>query len=40
MLSVHPTPLAEALDMIFNGTIQDAKTITGLLLAERRLRSG
>ncbi len=40
MLSVHPTPLAEALDMIFNGTIQDAKTITGLLLAERRLRTG
>lgn len=40
MLSVHPTPLAEALGMIFNGEIQDAKTITGLLLADRRLRNG
>jgi ADP-ribose pyrophosphatase len=38
MLSVHPTALSEALGMIFSGDIQDAKTITGLLLAERRLR--
>jgi ADP-ribose pyrophosphatase len=40
LLSVHPTPLPQALEMIFNGEIQDAKTITGLLLAERRLGGG
>jgi ADP-ribose pyrophosphatase len=39
-LSVHPTPLPQALAMIFNGEIQDAKTIIGLLLAERRLGNG
>ena len=40
LLSVHPTPLPRALAMVFNGEIQDAKTITGLLLAERRLQNG
>lgn len=40
LLSVQPTPLPQALGMIFNGEIQDAKTITGLLLAESRLRTG
>lgn len=40
LLSVHPTPLPQALAMVYNGEIQDAKTITGLLLAERRLQNG
>jgi ADP-ribose pyrophosphatase len=40
LLSVHPTPLPQALAMVFNGEIQDAKTISGLLLAERRLQNG
>lgn len=36
VLAVHRVPLAEALRMIARGEIQDAKTICGLLLAERR----
>lgn len=40
LLSVHPTPLPRAVEMVFGGEIQDAKTITALLLAERRLRTG
>ena len=31
-------PLAEAVAMVLDGTIRDAKTIIGLLLVERRLR--
>jgi ADP-ribose pyrophosphatase len=33
-------PLAEAVEMVVSGEIHDAKTIIGLLLVERRLRSG
>lgn len=36
-LSVHPYPLAEALDMIDRGEICDAKTQVGLLRAARTL---
>jgi ADP-ribose pyrophosphatase len=32
-------PLAEALDMVDRGEIRDAKTVTALLLTERRLRA-
>jgi 8-oxo-dGTP pyrophosphatase MutT (NUDIX family) len=32
-------PLVDALAMIDNGQIRDAKTVTGLLLTERRLRN-
>jgi len=40
VLAVHRVPLAEALRMIDRGDIQDAKTICGLLLAERRRATG
>lgn len=40
VLAVHRMPLDEALRMIERGEIRDAKTICGLLLAERRLRTG
>ncbi|MCG6908363.1 MAG: NUDIX hydrolase [Desulfobacteraceae bacterium] len=40
LLSVHPTPLPRAVEMVLSGEIQDAKTITALLLAERRLQNG
>ena len=40
VLAVHRVPLPEALGMIERGEIQDAKTICGLLLAERRARTG
>ena len=33
-------PLADAVAMIDRGEICDAKTVTGLLLVERRLRAG
>jgi ADP-ribose pyrophosphatase len=39
VLAVHRVPLPEALRMIERGEIQDAKTICGLLLAERRSRA-
>lgn len=32
-------PLSEALEMIDSGRIRDAKTVTGLLMTDRRLRS-
>lgn len=35
-MTVEILPLAEALGMVENGTITDAKTIIGLLLADRR----
>lgn len=38
VLEVHRVPFAEALAMIDRGEIVDAKTICGLLLAERHLR--
>jgi ADP-ribose pyrophosphatase len=37
MLAVHRLPLQKALDMIAAGEIQDAKSICGLMLAERHL---
>lgn len=37
VLEVHRLPFAEALAMIGRGEIEDAKTICGLLLAERHL---
>ena len=37
LLFVHPTPLERALAMIYDGTIQDAKTIAGLHLAADRM---
>lgn len=37
-MSVHMIPLPEALAMIGRGEIHDAKTVAGLLLAERRRR--
>jgi ADP-ribose pyrophosphatase len=40
VLAVHRVPLAEAVRMIERGEIRDAKTICGLLLAERRVRDG
>lgn len=38
LLSVHPVGLQEALAMIADGSIHDAKTIAGLHLAANRLR--
>ena len=38
LLSVHPVGLQDALAMIADGRIQDAKTIAGLHLAANRLR--
>jgi ADP-ribose pyrophosphatase len=37
-LHAQTVPFAEALRMALDGTIKDAKTITGLLLWERLLR--
>jgi ADP-ribose pyrophosphatase len=37
LLSVHPVALDDALEMVRDGQIQDAKTITGLHLAAIRL---
>jgi ADP-ribose pyrophosphatase len=37
VLAVHRMPLAQALDMIARGEIQDAKSICALLLAQKRL---
>lgn len=35
ILEVHPRPLTEAIEMIYSGQIQDAKSICGLLFAAR-----
>jgi len=37
VLAVHRMPLAQALDMITRGEIQDAKSICALLLAQKQL---
>jgi ADP-ribose pyrophosphatase len=37
VLAVHRVPLPKAMDMITTGEIRDAKSICGLLLAQRRL---
>lgn len=37
VLAVHRLPLSKALDMITTGEIRDAKSICGLLLAQRQL---
>lgn len=39
-MSVEVLPLAAAVDEVVAGTITDAKTVIGLLLAERVLRAG
>lgn len=36
MLNVHPVPFEEAIEMIHTGKIQDAKSITGLMMAYYR----
>ncbi len=38
LIEVHWVACAEAFDMVYNGTIRDAKTMLGLLLAARALR--
>lgn len=37
LLEIHKLPLAAALEQIYEGTIIDAKTMLGLMLAARRL---
>lgn len=39
VLSVRQMSLSEAVELIYEGQIQDAKTVIGLLLAQRRLGS-
>lgn len=39
-MEVLRLPLADAVGMILDGRIHDAKTVIGLLLVERRLRAG
>jgi ADP-ribose pyrophosphatase len=39
-LQPHAVPLADAVQMCLDGTIRDAKTVTALLLWERRLGKG
>lgn len=39
-MEVLRLPLDEAVDMVVNGEINDAKTVIGLLLVERRWRAG
>ncbi len=39
-MDVLHLPLAEAVDMVVRGEINDAKTVIGLLLVDRRLREG
>ena len=36
LIEIHWTPFSEALDMVYDGTINDAKTMLGLLLADGR----
>lgn len=37
VIAVHEFPFATALEMVFSGKIQDAKTIAGLFLADRAI---
>ena len=37
-MTVHQIALTEALALVADGTITDAKTVMGLLLADQRLR--
>jgi len=39
LIEVHWLPFTAALERIFNGEIHDAKTMLGLLLADREIRS-
>ena len=39
-MTLHMMTLEEAVDLVIRGEIRDAKTIAGLLLAERRLHRG
>ena len=39
-MEVLDLALGDAVEMVLNGTIHDAKTVVGLLLVERRLREG
>ena len=39
-MEVSRLPLAEAVDMVVRGEINDAKSVIGLLLVDRRLREG
>ena len=39
-MDVLEIPLADAVAMVLRGEVHDAKTVIGLLLAERRLREG
>ena len=39
-MEVSRLPLAEAVDMVVRGEINDAKTVIGLLLIDRRIRDG
>ncbi len=39
-MDVLELPLADAVGMVLRGEIHDAKTVIGLLLAERRMREG
>jgi ADP-ribose pyrophosphatase len=39
-MDVVQLPLAEAVDMVVRGEINDAKTVIGLLLVDRRVRDG
>ena len=39
-MTLHVMTLEEAVDLVIRGEIRDAKTIAGLLLAERRLHLG
>ena len=39
-MEVLRLPLAEAVEMVARGEINDAKTVIGLLLVDRRLREG
>jgi ADP-ribose pyrophosphatase len=37
LIEIHWMPLCEALEKVYNGTFSDAKTMLGLLLAERHI---
>ncbi|MEE9492635.1 MAG: NUDIX hydrolase [Gammaproteobacteria bacterium] len=39
VIEIHWLPFNQAIEQIFNGTIRDAKTVTGLLYAARHLPS-
>lgn len=38
LIEIHWIPLSEAIELVHDGTIHDAKTMLGLLLAENRIR--